>query len=300
MLHSATKNGYPIIIPLSFKNYHIIQSLGSGSTSIIVQLEQEDTYQQFAAKIMSKFDIYEQNLIDQINREIEVLKSLDHPNIIKIYDTFEIKNDRDDEYIVIVMDLCSNGDILALAQNSGFKDGQEKRKMLKQFLNAIRYLHKRNISHGDIKPDNILIDHNMNVTICDFGYCRKTIIAGDESKQGTLYYAAPELFHSGSFDTLKADIWSIGITLYALSELHLPFENGSTKVITDQIMQGKLSLSPEASPILTDLIKQCTQYYPNNRPSIDDIIAHEFFSNEDDEKDNTHHGKYHLQTSIYH
>ena len=63
-------------------------------------------------------------------------------------------------------------------------------------------------------------------------------------------------------------------------------------------MQGKLSLSPEASPILTDLIKQCTQYSPNNRPNIDDIIAHEFFS-EDDEKDNTHHGKYQLQTSIY-
>lgn len=299
MFHSATQNGYQMMIPVSFKNYHIIQLLGQGSTSVIAQVEKEDTCQEYAAKIISKSYIRSENIMDQIVREIEVLKSVHHPHIIKIYETFEIKNNRGDEFLVLITDLCSNGSILNYARQKKFKDGAEKRKMMLQFLEAIRYLHNRGISHGDIKPDNILIDHNLNVKICDFGYCRQSTTASDESKKGTLYYAAPELFLPGKFDTLKSDIWAIGITLYALSELHLPFKNGSTPAVTGQIVQGHLSFSYDASPKLMRLVKQCTQNTAANRPTIDDIIEHNYF-NETDQKINSYRCKLRTKKNRYH
>ena len=276
MFTSKTQDGYPIIIPTSFHEYRFIKYLGCGSTCIVVLVENEKTKQQYSAKIMAKKDIESRNLVESTEREINVLKELDHPHIIKVYESFEIHND-DEEYCVIIMEYCAKGDLLTYATSGFFKDEKTKKKILYEFLNAVKYLHKKGISHGDIKAENILLDSNCSAKLCDFGFCRTKTIAGDESKKGTLYYAAPELFVRGEFDTQKTDIWAIGITLYSLFELQFPFKDGKQNYIIKQIMSGRLSISQNLDLKIRQIVENCTQVDACRRPTIDDILNSQYF-----------------------
>ena len=175
------------------------------------------------------------------------------------------------------MEYCSNGDLLSYATGQGFKSEAEKKKILIGFLEAIKYLHNNGISHGDIKSENILLDDFYAPKLCDFGFCRLSQMSGDDSKNGTLYYAAPELFVKGMFDSFKTDIWAIGITLYSLSELQFPFKDGDQNCIVRQILNGRLSIRSGMETKLKKLVEKCTAKNPELRPSIDDVLHDPYF-----------------------
>ncbi|KAK8852972.1 hypothetical protein M9Y10_017969 [Tritrichomonas musculus] len=286
MIQSKTQNGYPINIPTMFNKYKYIKQLGCGSTCAVFKVEDQFSHVKFSAKILPKKDIEERNLMESIINEVNILRSIDHSNIIKVYDAFEMKNEYEEEYLVIIMEYCSKGNLLNYARNHGFKTDGEKKKIIEGFLEAIQYLHEYKISHGDIKLENILLDESYSPKLCDFGYSRVNQIAGDESKNGTLFYAAPELFIKGQFDTLKTDIYAIGITLYTLSELQLPFKMGNKKSIVNQILSGHLSFKKGIDRHLTKLIEKCTSRNPQNRPTISDIINDEYFTCEKNNQEN--------------
>ena len=286
MFQAQTQDGFPISVPYSFNGYNICKFLGCGSTSIVVLVENQNTGQKFSAKILSKQDIEKRHLNESVEKEINVLRSLDHPSIIKIYDVFEICDQDLNGYIVMIMEYCENGDLLTFALNHKFESENQKKKIIIEFLDAVKYLHNKGISHGDIKAENILLDENLIAKLCDFGYTRTSVVAGNESKNGTLYYAAPELFRQGKFDTLKTDIWAIGVTLYSLSELQFPFKDGDQKYIINQIVTGKLSIRPEIDFKLRRVVERCTQMDPKSRPTIFDLIKDEYFYIEDESKDN--------------
>lgn len=281
MIEAETEEGYPINIPRSFCNFKFIDIIGYGSTSVVALVEDEQTSQLFSAKIVPKMYIEKKNLMDSIQKEIKVMSKIDHPNIVKLYKNFELKNRFDESYIIMILEYCSNGDLLTFITNHGFKDESQKKKIFSGFLKAINYLHGQNISHGDIKPENILLDQNMNPKISDFGYCRTALTCGDEEKRGTLHFAAPELFVRGEFDTLKSDIWAIGITIYCLSENNFPFKRGNDFFVINQIKSGKLCLCEKISPSLKKLVQKCTDLRPMNRPTIEEIINDEYFSSKD-------------------
>mgnify|MGYP001026328380 CR=1 FL=1 len=277
MFTSKTQDGYPINVPMTFKGYKVIKYLGCGSTCAVLLVEQEKTQQLFSAKIMAKKDLENRGLVESTEREINVLKELDHPHIIKVEESFDLQND-DDEYCVIIMEYCANGDLLTYATSQGFKGEQQKKKILYEFLDAIRYLHKKGISHGDIKSENVLLDSHYSAKLCDFGFCRTEMVCGEESKKGTLYYAAPELFSHGDFDPKKTDIWAIGITLYSLFELQFPFKDGNQKYIIKQIMSGRLSMSRGLNSRIREIVEDCTKMSPYERPTIEDIIGSDYFN----------------------
>ncbi|KAK8897374.1 hypothetical protein M9Y10_015318 [Tritrichomonas musculus] len=276
MFTSKTQDGYPINIPKSFNGYDVLKYLGCGSTCAVILVEDEKTKQKYSAKVMSKKDIEARNLVESTMLEIKVLKELDHPHIIKVYDSFEIKS-ANDEYYVIIMEYCENGDLLSYATSSGFKSEKQKKKIIYEFLEAIKYLHKKGISHGDIKSENVLLDSKFSPKLCDFGFCRTKKVAGDEAKKGTFYYAAPELFVRGEFDTIKTDIWAIGITLYSLFELQFPFKDGNQNFIIKQILSGRLSISKSLDFKVRQIVQDCTQMMAASRPTIDDIMSSDYF-----------------------
>lgn len=280
MISFDTQNGYQIKIPTSFHGYNFIKLLGRGGTCIVILVEDQKTQEKFSAKIISKEDVSKRNAYDSVIREINVHKSISHPNIIQFHESFEIQNDDEEEFIVIVMEYCEKGDLLTYVTEYGFKSEVFKKKIIHDFLKAVQYLHSQEISHGDIKADNILLDSHLNPKLCDFGYCRTHTRASDEYKRGTLYYSAPELLKKGYFNTLKADIYAIGITLYTLSELAFPFHKGSDDYVIDQITNGNLSFKYNMDLKLRKLIKKCTDINPLNRPTIDEIINDEYFTNE--------------------
>ena len=225
---------------------------------------------------MSSNYIQKHKLASSIEKEISVLKSIDHPHIIKMKEYFEIQNEAQQDFIIIIMDYCEKGDLLTYALEHKFQNDLQRKLIIRGFLQSIEYLHKHGISHGDIKADNILLCKH-SAKLCDFGYCRTTAIAGDESKNGTLYYAAPELFRKGKFDPFKTDIYAIGITLYSLFELTFPFKDGDQDFIINQIVNGDLYFPSSMDKELLNLILRCVDMNPQNRPTIQEILEHEFF-----------------------
>lgn len=277
MFQDKTENGYLISIPKSFHGYKCIRTIGNGSTSIVILVEEENSGKFYSAKVMSSNYIQKHKLASSIEKEISVLKSIDHPHIIKMKEYFEIQNEAQQDFIIIIMDYCEKGDLLTYALEHKFQNDLQRKLIIRGFLQSIEYLHKHGISHGDIKADNILLCKH-SAKLCDFGYCRTTSIAGDESKNGTLYYAAPELFKKGKFDPFKTDIYAIGITLYSLFELTFPFKDGDQNYIIEQIVNGKLFLPSSMDQQLMDLVIRCVDKNPQNRPTIEEILDHEFFN----------------------
>ncbi|KAK8899708.1 hypothetical protein M9Y10_002030 [Tritrichomonas musculus] len=272
MINTYTEDGYPINIPSTFHGYQINGFIGQGGTSIVCLVEEQSTNERYSAKIISKRDVESRNMLQLIEKEIEVMKKLNHPNIVHLKDSFTIQNNMHEEFIVIVMDYYENGNLLEYVTGHGFASEKQKKKIIKGFLLAVKYLHNNGISHGDIKAENILLSKDFSPKLCDFGYSRTSTIAGDESKNGTLYYAPPELFFQGEFDTLKADIWSVGILLYSLSELQFPFKNGDHDSIIQQIITGNLEMRPGMNQKLQKIVNICTQINPEKRPCIDDLV----------------------------
>ncbi|KAK8839853.1 hypothetical protein M9Y10_031565 [Tritrichomonas musculus] len=290
MIQSNTQDGYPIEIPLRFHSYKIINYLGCGSTCAVFLIEDVNTQKQLSAKVISKKDVEERKIANSVKNEVRMLKEINHPNIIKIHDFFEIKNESEEEYYVIIMDYCKNGDLLNYVINTGFKDDSQKKKIIKKFLETIKYLHDNKISHGDIKSENILLDENFSPILCDFGFCKNTQFAGDDSKNGTLYYAAPELFGKGQFDTMKTDIYAIGITLYSMSALQFPYIEDDQDSIVQQITSGKLTLTGNIDNQLRNIVEKCTCLNPENRPSVEDLLRDDYFNTDDSylSKDNNY------------
>ena len=280
MLNFATQNNYPIKIPSSFHIYDFIELLGKGSTCIVILIEDQKTKERYSAKVISKIDAKNRNVYDSIIREINVHKSLSHPNIVQFHESFEFANEEnDDEYIVIVMEYCENGDLLKYATNHKFKSEMIK-KIICDFLRGVKYLHSLEISHGDFKAENILLDSHLTAKLCDFGYCRTRIRCGDDNKNGTLYYSAPELLSKGTFNSLKTDIYAIGITLYTLAELKFPFDTDNDQFIPNQILNGCLTFKGTLDKKLRKLIEKCTNPDPDCRPTIDEILNDEYFTSQ--------------------
>ena len=277
MIQAENDDGYPINIPTSFHGYKFIDVLGFGSTSAVILVEEEDTGERFSAKVIPKKYIKMKKLYNQINTEINVLKRVNHPNIVKFHEYFVFTNELHESYVAIIMEYCENSDLLTYVNEEGFDDEEQKQKIIKQFLDAIKYLHKKGIAHGDIKPENILLDSNFNVKLSDFGFSKTNLISGDESKSGTLYYAAPELFVKGNFDSLKTDIWSIGITLYCLDQNDFPYIVGDQDFVIDQITSLNFHLNDNISSSLLKIFKRCTAC-PEKRPNIDELMNDEYFS----------------------
>lgn len=276
MFQAKTENGYLISIPKSFHSYTCLKTLGNGSTSIVILVEEDNSGKLYSAKVISSSYIQKHNLSSSIEKEISVLKSIEHPHIIKMKEYFEIQNENKQDFVVIIMEYCEKGDLLTFALERKFQNDIQRKLILKGFLESIAYLHSRGISHGDIKADNILLSKH-SAKLCDFGYCRTSKIAGDESKNGTLYYAAPELFKKGMFDPFKTDIYAIGITIYSIFELNFPFKDGDQNFIVHQIVKGELFWPPNMDGKLKDLVSKCLDVNPQKRPTIEEVMDHEFF-----------------------
>lgn len=169
IFRSTNNRNYKIIVPKSFNGYTIIKELGAGSFAVTVLIEKDDTKELFAAKIILRDQMIERRMYDHMNREIEFTRTLDHPNIIKFYDSFIIKNNKQQDFLIIIEEYCSKGDLLNYINSQEKIDEKEVKRISKSIADAIKYLHEMKIAHCDIKPENILLDENMNPKLIDFG-----------------------------------------------------------------------------------------------------------------------------------
>ena len=168
----------------------------------------------------------------RLNYEIDILKNLDHPNILRLYEVFE-----DKKYIYLVTEYCQGGELFDEIIARGKFNEQDAAVVIKQLLSAISYCHSKKVCHRDLKPENILIDNKetLQIKLIDFGTSQRFEDAENmELVLGTAYYIAPEVLR-GHYDE-KCDIWSIGVIMYILLSGEPPFPGSDDKEILKSVV----------------------------------------------------------------
>ena len=175
----------------------------------------------------------------RLNYEIEILKNLDHPNIMRLYEVFQ-----DEKYIYLVTELCEGGELFDEILARGMFNETDAAFILKQVLSAVAYCHSKKVAHRDIKPENILIDNKDKLTIKLIDFGTSQVFENEEKMElvmGSAYYIAPEIL-TGKYNE-KCDIWSIGVILYILLSGKPPFNGDNDQVIMDKVKTGKFKFN---------------------------------------------------------
>jgi serine/threonine protein kinase len=183
----------------------------------------------------------------------------------------------------IVTENCTGDDLLTWISEDRLLDAAAQKRVFNEICLGVQYLHGRGIAHNDIKPENVIMDAAGHAKLIDFGYAKPDRIAGDQDKSGTLNYAAPELFRRGTYHTQKADIWSLGILLYAMTTGRFPFVGTDDRKIVSQILRGNLKFQEDLDPDVEALVRRLTKLNPNERPTIDEVLEDPYFSTIDEE-----------------
>lgn len=263
------------------EDYIIEKKLGEGGYGMVWRVKNKKSK---LIRAMKKIKRYSNNIEDfnETKNEIETLKKMDHPNIVKIFDYY-----MDDDYYYLITEFCENGELYKkIIENKNGFDESSVAYIMYQIFSAVNYCHSTlNIIHRDLKPENILIDsfdknkNLYNIKIIDFG----TAKIYDKNKKekniiGSLYYIAPEVLEKNYNE--KCDIWSCGVILYILLTGTLPFK-GEGLSLLENIKKGSYSLSKPQFDIISchakNLIQKCLEKNPEKRISANVALSHKFF-----------------------
>lgn len=187
----------------------------------------------------------------------------------RILDTFDT-----DKHIMIIMEyIC--GDLLSFIRKRSKLSENSAKIIFKQLIEGLKFIHSNKIVHRDIKLDNILIDLNNTVKICDFGVSRK-LNSGDIMHEhcGTPAYIAPEIFRKKGYEGYSCDIWSAGVTLYYMLSGTQPFKGGDVSDLQGKVMNGKFEKIKKISQEANSLIEGMLQVNPKKRLTINQILSH--------------------------
>lgn len=204
-----------------------LKKLGEGTYGCVSTSVHQESGAKRAVKAMSKGN---PKHVQRFRQEIGILKSMDHPNIIKLFETFE-----DRARIYLVMELCDGGELFDRIIQAGHFTEQNAAVVMQQMLSAVFYMHRNLVCHRDLKPENFLfaskgpIDKSV-LKLIDFGLSTRFKQGGGPSlctKAGTPYYVAPQVLQ-GKYD-LACDIWSCGVIMFTMMTGYPPFYGKMTK-----------------------------------------------------------------------
>ena len=210
---------------------------------------------------------------DKIYHEVSLMRNLKHNLIIRIYETIETS-----QYILIIMEHISGGDLLSFVKKRTKLSEKTAKYIFRQLITALKHIHSHNIVHRDIKLDNILIDLNNNIKLCDFGVSKqihKGMLLKD--KCGTPAYIAPEILSSDNdngYEGPPVDMWSSGVVLYAMLSGTVPFKPANLKELNKIMMKGEYSPIQDISKEATHLISGLLELDPKKRFTIDKVMNH--------------------------
>lgn len=255
--------------PLQVGFYEIIRTLGKGNFAVVKLAKHKVTKTQVAIKIIDKTRLNPSNL-EKIYREVQIMKLLNHPHIIKLYQVMETK-----DMLYIVTEYAKNGEMFDHLTSNGRMSEDEARKKFWQILTAVDYCHRHHIVHRDLKTENLLLDANMNIKLADFGF-GNFYNAGEPLSTwcGSPPYAAPEVFEGKEYEGPQLDIWSLGVVLYVLVCGSLPFDAPSLPALRQRVTEGRFRIPFFMSQDCENLIRKMLVVDPARRISIAQIKQH--------------------------
>ncbi|KAH7432985.1 hypothetical protein KP509_07G049400 [Ceratopteris richardii] len=211
-----------------------------------------------------------------IYKEISIMKELDHPNIVKL---IEVIDDSDCDRLYMILEYVKGGCILKGPDSTGGIPEATARKYLRDIVTGLRYLHSCGIIHGDIKPENLLINDSGQVKICDFGVSQRFEGNNDELRcsPGTQVFTAPECITGATYHGRAADVWALGVTLYCMIFGQYPFIGDTIKSTFHEIIHRKLNLPKSLNPYLANLLEGLLCKDPIKRLTLEQVTQHQFY-----------------------
>ncbi|ODQ65358.1 Pkinase-domain-containing protein [Nadsonia fulvescens var. elongata DSM 6958] len=251
------------------------RTLGQGSSGRVRLAKHKVTGQLAAVKIVPKSTVEGKGkdaggLPYGIEREVIIMKLIEHPNVMALYDVWENKGE-----LYLVLEYVEGGELFDYLIRRGKLEEKEAVRYFRQIINGVDYCHRFNICHRDLKPENLLLDRHKNIKIADFGMA--ALETGDkmlETSCGSPHYASPEIISGKNYHGAPSDIWSCGIILFALLTGHLPFDDDNIRKLLLKVQTGKFVMPSDLSPYAKDLIWRMLRTDPETRISMDEIFQH--------------------------
>uniref|UniRef100_A0A8C7JDY2 non-specific serine/threonine protein kinase n=1 Tax=Oncorhynchus kisutch TaxID=8019 RepID=A0A8C7JDY2_ONCKI len=213
------------------KYYEVYETIGSGGFAKVKLGRHILTGEKVAIKIMEKKELGED--LPRVKVEIEAMKSLSHQHVCRLYHVIETNTK-----IYMILEYCPGGELFDYIIAKDRLSEEETRVFFRQIVSALAYVHSQGYAHRDLKPENLLIDEDHNLKLIDFGLCAKPKGGlGYELMTccGSPAYAAPELIQGKAYIGSEADVWSMGVLLFALLCGYLPFDDDNCMVLYRKI-----------------------------------------------------------------
>ncbi|XP_046822730.1 serine/threonine-protein kinase ULK3 isoform X1 [Vespa crabro] len=261
--------------PTSVKNYSIIETIGAGTYATVYKAKRkEEPCDIVAIKCVNTSEL-SNSAINNLMTEISVLKILNHEHIIKMKEFFSIE-----KRVYIVTEYCDGGDLSKYIKKHGQLPENICQRLLQQLGLALKYLKNQNISHMDLKPENLflVIKPYLKLKLGDFGFARYTNIEFIYELRGSLRYMAPEILLVKKYDA-RTDLWSVGVIMYECLFGKLPY-SVTNSVQLKRLMIGRRPIEiPEVPPISDEcknLLSSLLKYDPEARISFEDFFSNAF------------------------
>ncbi|KAG0601858.1 hypothetical protein M758_11G143500 [Ceratodon purpureus] len=240
-------------------DYVRVRKIGIGSYGKVVLHRSLEDGMFYALKIFHKSRLCKlrvspsETAMMDVLREVMIMKQLDHPNIVKL---IEVIDDPESDNYYMVLEYVEGGWIFEGCGPSGGIGEANARVYCRDVVAGLMYLHKNNIIHGDIKPENLLVSADGHIKICDFGVSRKFEDGNDELRRspGTPVYTAPECCLGLTYHGKAADVWALGCTLYCMVLGSYPFKGDNLQSTYDKIVNDSLYIPDHMEPDLADLL----------------------------------------------
>nr|XP_033717643.1 serine/threonine-protein kinase BRSK2 [Tursiops truncatus] len=227
------------------------------------------TCQKVAVKIVNREKLSESVLM-KVEREIAILKLIEHPHVLKLHDVYENK-----KYLYLVLEHVSGGELFDYLVKKGRLTPKEARKFFRQIISALDFCHSHSICHRDLKPENLLLDEKNNIRIADFGMA--SLQVGDsllETSCGSPHYACPEVIRGEKYDGRKADVWSCGVILFALLVGALPFDDDNLRQLLEKVKRGVFHMPHFIPPDCQSLLRGMIEVDATRRLTLEHIQKH--------------------------
>ena len=265
--------GLKIRIPYYFKG----RLLGEGGFAKCYKFTCSENNKTFAGKVLAKSSLVKSKAKEKLNSEIEIHKSLHHPHIVAYEYHFE-----DTENVYLLLELCQNQTLKELLQRRKTLTELEVQCYIVQLIKAMKYLRLNRIIHRDLKLSNLFLTDKMELKVGDFGLATKLDFEGERKRTvcGTPNYVAPEILNRKTGYSYEVDIWSLGVIIYTLIIGKTPFESRDLKTTYNRIKMNSYTFPRNAiiSEAAKNLISQILVLDPGTRPTLDQILTHDFFN----------------------
>ncbi|KAM0942692.1 putative protein kinase CAMK-CAMKL-CHK1 family [Dioscorea sansibarensis] len=256
--------------------YELGRVLGHGTFAKVYLARNLRTNRHVAIKVVGKEKVLRAGMMEQVKREISVMKMVTHPNIVELHEVMATRSK-----IFFAMELVRGGELFSLVARRGRLPESTARHYFRQLVSAIDFCHGRGVYHRDLKPENLLLDDDGNLKVADFGL---SAFAEHVRPDGLLHttcgtpaYVSPEVIGKKGYDGAKADLWSCGVILYVLLAGFLPFQDDNLVAMYKKIHRGDFKCPPWFSSDARRLITKLLDPNPSTRMTVSKLVETPWF-----------------------